>query len=527
MTTATASMTRTQSWLIIAGLMLGTALAALDTTVVGTAMPTIIGKLGGISLYSWVFSAYLLTSTTTVPVYGKLADLYGRKPVFLVGVAIFLAGSVLCGLSQSMVQLVIFRAVQGIGAGAVLPVTMTIIGDLFSIQERARIGALFSGVWGVSSIAGPALGGLITDYVGWRWVFYVNLPVGLVSAGLIMALLHERVEHRRRQIDYLGSATLTAGITALLLGLLQGGDAWAWTSPESLATFGAAALLLAVFLWNEARVPEPVLPLSLFKNRIITVASIAGALSGAAMFGVTSFVPLFVQGVEGGTATDAGMVVAPMSIGWPAGSIIAGRLIVRFGYRPATLIGGVCLLLGGLLLALVDEGTSRALFIVLLVLVGLGLGFTSSAFVIAIQNAVPWSQRGVATATSQFFRTIGGSIGVAVLGAVLASQWAARAAVATVPDIDRSALLDPERRAQIPAETLAAVQSSLAGALHVVFLLVTGLTVLVFLAVLFFPRGSAEDLAADTSSERAVPPPAHAGRDDGVAGRQAEPSEVT
>jgi EmrB/QacA subfamily drug resistance transporter len=486
-----------KSWLIIVALMLGTALAALDTTVVGTAMPTIIGKLGGVSLYSWVFSAYLLTSTTTVPVYGKLADLYGRKPVFLVGVAIFLAGSVLCGLAQSMVQLVVFRAIQGIGAGAVLPVTMTIIGDLFSIEQRARLQGFFSGVWGVSSIVGPALGGLITDHVGWRWVFYVNLPVGLLSAVLIILLLHERVEHRRRQIDYLGSATLTAGVTALLLGLLQGGDGWAWSSPESFVTFGAAALLLAVFLRTEARAPEPVLPLALFKNRIIAVASVAGALSGAAMFGVTSFVPLFVQGVEGGTATDAGTVVAPMSMGWPAGSIIAGRLILRFGYRLATLIGGACLLLGGLLLIFVDEGTPRALIIVLLLLVGLGLGFTSSAFVIAIQNAVPWSQRGVATATSQFFRTIGGSIGVAVLGAVLAAQWTAHATAAGVPDVDRSALLDPERRSAIPLETLGAIQSALADALHSVFLWVTALTVLVFLAVLFFPKGKAEDLAAE------------------------------
>jgi len=516
-------MTRTQSWLIIAALMLGMSLAALDTTVVGTAMPTIIGKLGGVELYSWVFSAYLLTSTTTVPIYGKLADLYGRKPVFLVGVAIFLAGSVLCGLSQSMVQLIVFRAVQGIGAGAVLPVTMTLIGDLFSFEQRARLQGFFSGVWGVSSVVGPALGGLITDHVGWRWVFYINLPFGLVSAGLIVVLLHERVEHRKRQIDYLGSATLTAGITALLLGLLQGGDGWAWTSPQSVATFAAAALLIAVFLWAEARAPEPVLPLGLFKNRIIAVASVAGALSGAAMFGVTSFVPLFVQGVKDGTATDAGAVVAPMSMGWPIGSIIAGRLIVRVGYRPATLLGGVCLLLGGLLLATVGEETPRLPIIALLVLVGLGLGFTSSAFVIAIQNAVPWSQRGVATATSQFFRTIGGSIGVAVLGAVLTTQWTRRAAAIGGVSADRSSLLDPEKRASVPADTLAAMQSALAGALHSVFLIVTALTALVFLAVLFFPKGRAEELSAGAEPAREPAEPVRAAAEPAGTARQPEP----
>jgi MFS family permease len=215
-------MTRLQSWLIIAALMMGMSLAALEATVIGTAMPTIIGKLGGVSLYSWVFSIYLLTSTTTVPIYGKLADLFGRKPIFLIGVGLFLLGSMLSGLSQSMVQLIIFRAIQGLGAGAVLPITMTIIGDLFSIEQRARLQGFFSGVWGVSGVVGPLLGGLITDHLGWRWVFFISVPFGLASAGLIFFLLHERVEHRRRQIDYIGSVTLTAGITALLFGLLQG-----------------------------------------------------------------------------------------------------------------------------------------------------------------------------------------------------------------------------------------------------------------------------------------------------------------
>ena len=500
-------MTRTQSVLIIIALMLGMFLAALDTTVVGTAMPTIIGKLGGVSLYSWVFSAYLLTSTTTVPIYGKLADLYGRKPVYLVGVALFLGGSVLSGLSQSMVQLIIFRALQGVGAGAVLPITMTIIGDLFSIEQRARLQGFFSGVWGVSSVAGPALGGLITDHIDWRWVFYINVPFGIISAFLIATLLHENVAHRRRQIDYLGSVTLTAGITALLWGLLQGGKAWAWSAPESIGTFAVAAALLAIFLWQETRAAEPVLPLSLFRNRIIAVCSIAGALSGAAMFGVTSFVPLFVQGVEGGTATDAGMVVAPMSMGWPVGSIISGRLIVRFGYRLATLIGGVCLLLGGLLLVTVQDGTPRALIVVLLVLVGLGLGFTSSAFVIAVQNAVTWSQRGIATATTQFFRTIGGSIGVAVLGALLTAQWRGRAAdLGAGADFDRAnTLLDPERRTDLAPATVEVLRQALDQALRSVYIVVAALTVLVFLSVLFFPKGRAQDLAAEQSEPEEGP----------------------
>jgi EmrB/QacA subfamily drug resistance transporter len=516
----TGRMTRTQSWLLIAALMLGMALGALDATVVGTAMPTIIGKLGGVSLYSWVFSVYLLTSTTSVPVFGKLADLYGRKPVFLAGVALFLAGSMLCGLSQSMVQLIIFRALQGIGAGAVLPVTVTIIGDLFSIEQRARLQGLFSGVWGVAGVVGPALGGLITDSIGWRWVFYINLPFGLLAAVLVGVLLRERVEHHRRPIDYLGSATLTAGVTALLLGLLQGGEAWAWGSPESLATFGAAGLLLAVFLWAETRAPEPVLPLSLFRNRVIAVASIAGALSGAAMFGVTSFVPLFVQGVRGGSATEAGLVLVPLSLAWPAGSIISGRMIVRYGYRPATLIGGVCLALGGGLLATVGEGVTWPLLIAVLVLIGLGLGFTSSTFIIAVQNAVPWSQRGIATATSQFFRTIGGSIGVAILGAVLAASWATAVAARGAGSFEQSALLDPVRRLEAPADILAAMQSALAVALENVFMLTAVFAALVLLAVLFFPKGSAEELAADGTGVSPASTPEPVTLDDGVPARQ-------
>lgn len=497
-------MSRTQSRLLVIALLMAIALAALDTSVVGTAMPTIIGKLGGVSLYSWVFSVYLLTSTTTVPLCGKLADLYGRKPVFLFGVALFLAGSMLCGLSQSMAQLILFRAVQGLGAGAVLPVTMTIIGDLFSIEQRARLQGFFSGVWGVASIVGPALGGLITDHVGWPWVFYINVPFGLVAAGLVTALLHERIEHRRRQIDYLGSAVLTAGVTALLWGLLQGGNAWAWNSLESIATFASSGLLLVLFLGIESRAPEPVVPLSLFRNRIIAVASVAGALFGAVMYGITSFVPLFVQGVRGGTATEAGLVLAPMSLAWPVGSVAGGRLIVRFGYRLPTLLGGACLLLGGVLLAAVGQQTSWALIIVSLVLVGMGLGFMSSAFVIAIQNAVLWSQRGIATASTQFFRTIGGSIGVAILGAALAAEWSRQALDQGLGGLERSVLLDPARRALVPADLLATMQSALAVALHNVFILVALFSALVFLAALFFPKGSAAELAAGGPDQTAA-----------------------
>src|SRR5579884_1504701 len=271
-------MTRQAKIVIVIALMFGMSLAALDTTIVGTALPSIVGKLGGFSLYSWVFSVYLLTSTTTVPIYGKLADLYGRKLVFLFGITLFLLGSVASGASQTMEQLILFRALQGLGAGAVLPLVLTIIGDIFELAERARIQGFFSGVWGVSSVVGPAIGGLIVDHLSWRWVFYINVPFGLLSAFLLLIAFQEKVERTKPTLDYAGTLALTGSIVALLFALLQGGTSWSWTSPQSLGLFATFAILLAFFLWQEKRASEPILPLTLFQNRIIVIASIGGLI---------------------------------------------------------------------------------------------------------------------------------------------------------------------------------------------------------------------------------------------------------
>jgi EmrB/QacA subfamily drug resistance transporter len=276
-------MTRQAKIIVTIALMLGMSLASLDTTIVGTAMPSIVGKLGGITLYSWVFSVYLLTSTTTVPIYGKLADLFGRKPLFLFGVTVFLIGSIASGAAQSMEQLIVFRAIQGLGAGAVLPIVLTIIGDIFVLEERARVQGLFSGVWALSSIVGPALGGLIVDHFSWRWVFYINIPFGLLSAFLLIISFKEKVERKKLSLDYIGTLTLTGGIVALLFALLEGGTNWAWNSLQSIALFALAALLLILFLYQERRAPEPILPLTLFKNRIIAISSIGGVILGVIM----------------------------------------------------------------------------------------------------------------------------------------------------------------------------------------------------------------------------------------------------
>src|SRR5205809_475231 len=341
-------MARKSKIIVTIALMLGMSLASLDTTIVGTAMPSIVGKLGGITLYSWVFSAYLLTSTTTVPIYGKLADLFGRKPVFLFGTVLFLTGSIASGASQSMEQLIVFRAIQGLGAGAVLPIVLTIIGDIFALEERARVQGLFSGVWATSSIVGPALGGLIVDHFSWRWVFYINIPFGLLSA----------------------------------------------------------FLLIIAFI-------EKILPLTLFKNRIIAISSIGGVILGVLMFGITSYAPLFVQGVKGGTATSAGITLGPLLIAWPISSTLSGKVILRFGYRFTAVLGALFASIGMGMVTLFHVDTGLPFIVAAMFIIGTGLGFMSTSFVIAVQNAVPWNLRGVATASTQFVRTMGGTVGVA------------------------------------------------------------------------------------------------------------------
>src|SRR6266849_2666859 len=495
-------MTKQAKIIVTAALMLGMALAALDTTIVGTALPTIVGKLGGISLYSWVFSAYLLTSTSTVPLYGKLADLYGRKPIFLFGSALFLLGSIFCGAAQSMVQLIVFRAIQGLGAGAVLPIVLTIIGDIFELQERAKFQGLFSGVWALSSIIGPALGGVIVDHFSWRWVFYINIPFGLLSAFLLIVSLKENVERKKHSIDYLGTLTLTGGIGALLFALLQGGVTWAWTSLPSLGLFALAIVLIVLFLLQEARASEPILPLTLFTNRIITISSIGGVILGVVMFGITSYVPLFVQGVRGGTATSAGVTLGPLLIAWPIASTLSGKIILRYGYRLTAGVGASFATIGMGMVMLFQMNTGFPFIIAAMAVLGTGLGFMSTSFVIAVQNAVPWNLRGVATALTQFVRTMGGTICVAVMGTILNAQMALHFVpiFARYPDVlarlpkgisPSNVLLTPEVRVTLPTDLLSQLQATLAQSLFWVYALMF-VCALIGLATMFlFPGGKA------------------------------------
>lgn len=496
-------MNRQAKVVVIIALMLGMTLAALDTTIVGTAMPTIVGKLGGFSLYSWVFSAYLLTSTTTVPIYGKLADLYGRKPLFLIGTALFLLGSVASGASQSMEQLILFRAVQGLGAGAVVPLVLTIIGDIFDLAARARVQGFFSGVWGVASVVGPAAGGLIVDHVSWRWVFFINVPFGLISGLLLVLAFQEKVTRTKTTLDYAGTLTLTGSIVALLFALLQGGSSWAWVSPQSISLFALFVVLLVYFLWLEKRAPEPILPLALFQNRIIAISSIGGLILGVTMFGISTYVPLFVQGVRDGSATDAGIVLTPLLFSWPVASVISGKLVLSWGYRKVAVVGAILTTLGAGMLLFFHQDTSILFIVVSMLLAGTGLGFDSTAFILAVQNAVPWRQRGVATASTQFVRTIGGTIGVAFMGTILNVQLAQRftpifahfaSVTAHLPAnlAPANILLAPNIHNLVPADFLQQLQVALSQGLFWVYLIVFAL-MLVSLATMFWLPGGRAD----------------------------------
>ncbi len=462
-------------WVVVA-LMLGLFMGAMEMTVVSTAMPTVIADLGGIEHYGWVFTAYMLATTVTVPIWGKLADLYGRKPVMLVGTTIFLVGSIASGQSPTMTALIVFRAFQGLGAGAMQPVAMTIVGDIFDLEERAKMQGLFGAVWGVAGMIGPLLGGLIVHALSWRWVFYVNVPVGLASMALLAANLHETVEKRRHSLDVAGALLLSAAIvTPLVLGT------------GSYAAIGVSfgALCLAAFVWVERRATEPMLPLSLLGRPLILASSFSGLLIGGAMLCAVTFVPLFVQGVLGGTPTQAGTAIAPMAIGWPLASAVSGRLLPRFGFRAMVRLGSVVAFAATLLLAhVLEPGASLKWVRAAMALFGVGLGFANTALVIGVQTSVSWPERGVATASTMFFRTIGGALAIGVLGRMLTASLVASG---SFDERTANLLLSPERAHGTDSAHLAGLADVLGHGLHAVFVAITGLTLAGVVTSLFFP----------------------------------------
>lgn len=412
---------------VLAALMLSTGLVALDSTIIATAVPSVVRDLGGFSQFPWLFSVYLLTQAVTVPLYGKFADVIGRKPVMYFGIAAFLLGSVLCGLAWSMPALIAFRAVQGIGAGAIQPISMTIAGDLYTVEERARVQGYLASVWGISSVIGPTLGGVFSEYVSWRWIFFVNLPLGAVAALVLARRFHERRRTREaHHIDYPGAALLTVGCAMLILALLEGGVAWAWTSPQSIAVFAVGALLVAAFVLVERRTTEPILPLWVFGRRVLAGGNFAALAVGAVMIGLSSYVPTFVQGVLGTGALVAGFTLAALTLGWPLAATFAGRIYVRIGFRDTSLIGAVILVAGTVLCALLPEATTVWHVGLVCFVIGVGLGLVASPSMVAVQSVVGWERRGVVTGTNMFSRSLGSAVGAAVFGAIANSALTSR-----------------------------------------------------------------------------------------------------
>ncbi len=479
-------MSRNRIILITIGIMLSIFLASMESTVVSTAMPTIVGQLGGLEHYSWVFSVYMLTSTTSVPLYGKLSDLYGRRRLYVLAMGLFLAGSVLAGMATSMTTLIFARALQGLGAGGIMPLAFIIIGEMFSLEQRAKMQGFFSGVWGVSSIIGPLLGGFIVEQLSWRWVFYVNLIPGPIAIAIVALAWRDTIHARGKvSVDYLGAVLLSASVISLLLGLMETGTTSSW------ALIVLAIILFILLLWVENRAPDPILPLSLFRERLFAAASSHGMFTGWAMFGSLSFIPLFVQSVLGTSAMQAGLTITPMLLGWVIASIIGTRLILRVGFRSLSVVGTTIFLVGAALMSTVGADVSQISMMVFVSLMGIGMGLSVPSFLIAVQTTVEKRHLGTATSTLQFSRSMGGTLGVSVMGAALSIRLASNLAASNLDPQLVASLLDPIGPQTVLVD--AGVRLALADAIHVVFVIALAAAALGFLAVLFTPRVDLKD----------------------------------
>ena len=473
-------MSRNRIVLVTAGIMLSLFLASMESTVVATAMPTIVGQLGGLEHYSWVFSAFMLASTTAVPLYGKLSDIYGRRSLYVSAMALFLIGSVWCGWANSMTQLILARALQGIGAGGIMPLAFILIGEMFTLEQRSKMQGLFSGVWGVSSIIGPLLGGFLVDQLSWRWIFYVNIFPGLIAAALVAFAWRDQAHpHERPAVDYAGAGLLTVSVVMLLLGLMGSGT-------SSWILIAVAVMLFILLLWVERRAADPVLPLSLFNDRLFSTATAHGVLTGWALFGSISFIPLFVQAVLGTSATQAGITITPMLLGWVMASIIGTRLMLTVGYRKLGLIGTATFTVGAFLMSTAGMNTSQISLMIFVSLMGIGMGLSIPSFLIAVQTSVKRRQLGTATSTLQFSRSIGGTLGVSVMGAALSARLSTNLSASGLDSDLVRQLLDPLPGSQVVIAEGARV--AMADAIHLVFVIAFVAAALAMVTVFFTPH---------------------------------------
>lgn len=479
--------------LILAALMCTMMLAAMDTTIVSTAIPQIVGDLGGFRLFSWVFSIYLLAQTVTIPVYGKLSDLYGRKPVLISGTLIFLLGSAASSLSWDMISLIAFRGLQGLGAGAIMATVTTLAGDLYSVRERAAIQGWLSSVWGVAAIMGPLLGGAFVEYISWRWIFLVNLPVGALALILISTLLHEKFERRRPRIDYMGSMLVLASVGTIIFGLLQGGQAWPWLSTTSIVIFAVSVALLVLTVYVERRAPEPVMPGWLWKRRELAMSNLTMVGLGAVIMAPSAYLPTFSQSVQGLGAIAAGLVLATMSIGWPLASTLSGRFYIRIGFRDTAAAGAVLLLIASIGFLLIPAPQPVWAVIAVQVSLGAGLGIVSTSLLVGVQSVVDWGQRGVVTGANMFSRYLGQSLGAALFGAIFNAVVAKRLTQAPLEIADTlpqnlNNVIDVLHSSPMMSPTAIYLRDTIGLATQALYLGTAVIAALMILVVLIAPR---------------------------------------
>jgi EmrB/QacA subfamily drug resistance transporter len=495
-------------------MMLANFMAAVEATIVATAIPTIVSSLGGFSLFTWVFSAFLLTQGATIPLYGKLSDLYGRKNVFTFGVVLFIFGSALCGFAGNMYVLIVFRAIQGIGAGAVLPTSQTIIGDIYNLEERARVQGYLSSVWGVAAVIGPAIGGIIVQSFSWSWVFFINIPIGLICILIVYLYFHEETEKgqpliqkqfeaansnnydstsKKVKIDFAGSILMITAISFLLIPLLEAGNVWQINDIRFLGMIFISLILFVVFGIVERRAENPIMPFKLLRTSVIFFPNMTSLIVGIATLAVSSIIPMFAQGVFGTTAITAGFLLASMSIGWPLASSQSGKLILRTGFRLTAVLGAIVLFAGTLLMLMINKNSSLIEIVFFIFIIGLGLGLSSTASIVAVQHAVPWSKRGVATSSNSFMRMLGSTFGATLFGLLL--NYHIRVNVpASQKNIDIiKILIDPVQRAKYSSAFILQLRDILAGAVHNVYFYLAVIVLCGVVVSYFIPKEIKEE----------------------------------
>ncbi len=500
--------------IVLFAMMLANFMAAVEATIVATAIPTIVSSLGGFTLFTWVFSAFLLTQGATIPLYGKLSDVYGRKKIFTIGAIIFIAGSALCGFAKSMYVLILFRAIQGIGAGAMLPISQTIIGDIYNLEERARIQGYLSSVWGIAAVIGPAIGGVIVQSFNWSWIFFINIPIGIICILITNLYFHEDLaklksnalkkikitsanrvgyETKKMKIDYAGSILMIAAISCLLIPLLEAGNTWGLLDIRFLGMILTSIILFIVFSLVERRAEDPVIPFSLLKSSAIFFPNILALIVGLATISISSIIPMFAQGVMGTTAIVAGFLLASMSIGWPLASSQSGKIMLKTSFRFTAIAGSLVLILGSALLLMIDQNSSLIEISFYIFVVGLGLGLSSTTSIVVVQHAVPWAKRGVATGSNSFMRMLGSTFGATLFGGLLNFHIKSALPISQKNTDIIKLLIDPVQRAKYSSSFILQLKEILAGAVHNVYFYLVVIVLFGLAAAYFLPKEIKEE----------------------------------